>query len=127
MSRTAIRFSGTDPYANIFKRCIDCREIVPLTRMAKFGTVRVENGIATNRPSAKYPDGKPWKLLLIPHIGLRCNDCEGIFDQKAKINRTKCPAAGLILAGEHFHCIEPANHGGPHRNPDANAVWGEDE
>lgn len=34
-------------------------------------------------------------------------------------------SASVNLSGEHFACIEPPEHGGPHRNPDAEAVWGE--
>lgn len=129
MSRTAIRFSHSadNLYTETFRRCMDCRKIVPLIDMAKFGVTQLARGVAINRCSEDHPEGKPWKLVEIPLIGGRCNKCEGIFDQESKLAKMKCPAAGLILAGEHYHCVEAPGHGGPHRNPDADAVWGEDE
>lgn len=32
-------------------------------------------------------------------------------------------AAAVTIAGEHFRCVEPPDHGGAHHNPDARAIW----
>jgi hypothetical protein len=36
-------------------------------------------------------------------------------------------AAALIIRGEHFACADRPGHGGPHGNPEAEAVWGGEE
>ena len=41
---------------------------------------------------------------------------------RSLVAKPKC-SAHVNIAGADYRCVEAAEHGGPHRSPDAEAVW----
>lgn len=51
------------------------------------------------------------------------DEMQGALREFATPKPLTCSAA-LNIRGEHFGCVEPEDHEGVHRNPEAEAVWG---